>query len=64
MKKNLYYKKIIMNVHKTNDIEGTQWYQLKRSNRFAVMESLDGNMDYSRTCEVSREYQYFSHRLS
>jgi hypothetical protein len=28
------------------------------------VESLDGNMDYSRTCVVSREYQYFSHRLS
>jgi hypothetical protein len=56
-----------MNVHKTSDVEDVEdkeWYQLKRSNRFVVVESLDGNMDYSRTCVVSREYQYFSHRLS
>jgi hypothetical protein len=44
MKEKVYYLKIIMNIYKTSDVEGKDWYQLKRSNRFMVVGSLDGNI--------------------
>jgi hypothetical protein len=51
------------NLKKLNEVEGKEQFCVEISNRFAVLENLDNEVDVNKAWEI-REYQNFSQRES